>query len=83
MHAEQIALLPDLDPDFDPAGPRAKTTGLESRRFVLTGRKTANGEPIRARYSAGKPCDARCIYAKGPNCECSCSGANHGIGHTR
>lgn len=24
------------------------------------------------------PCDARCTNAKGPNCECSCGGANHG-----
>lgn len=25
-------------------------------------------------------CDARCLHAKGRNCECSCSGANHGAG---
>ena len=25
-------------------------------------------------------CDGRCIHAKGHNCECSCGGANHGIG---
>lgn len=24
-------------------------------------------------------CDARCMNAKGHNCECSCGGANHGI----
>ena len=24
-------------------------------------------------------CDARCTGARGPNCECSCGGANHGI----
>lgn len=23
-------------------------------------------------------CDARCTSAKGPNCECSCGGKNHG-----
>lgn len=23
-------------------------------------------------------CDARCTNARGPNCECSCGGANHG-----
>ena len=23
-------------------------------------------------------CGARCMAAKGPNCECSCSGVNHG-----
>lgn len=25
-------------------------------------------------------CDARCMSAKGFNCECSCGGKNHGIG---
>jgi len=25
-------------------------------------------------------CDARCMHAKGRVCECSCGGANHGIG---
>lgn len=23
-------------------------------------------------------CDARCMGSRGPNCECSCGGANHG-----
>lgn len=26
------------------------------------------------------PCDERCQYAMGPNCDCSCGGANHGCG---
>lgn len=25
-----------------------------------------------------RKCDARCQSAKGPNCECSCGGENHG-----
>jgi hypothetical protein len=25
-------------------------------------------------------CDARCVHARGANCECSCGGANHGKG---
>jgi len=25
-------------------------------------------------------CDARCMHAKGRNCECSCGGKNHGVG---
>lgn len=25
-----------------------------------------------------KPCDARCMGAVGPACDCSCAGANHG-----
>lgn len=28
----------------------------------------------------GVRCDARCMGAKGHNCECSCGGANHGRG---
>ena len=34
-------------------------------------------------FYAKKPslhkCDARCMSAKGHNCECSCGGKNHGI----
>jgi hypothetical protein len=26
------------------------------------------------------PCDARCVNARGPKCECGCMGANHGSG---
>lgn len=26
-------------------------------------------------------CDARCVNSKGPNCECSCGGENHGKSH--
>ena len=26
------------------------------------------------------PCDERCTGARGPNCECSCGGENHGTG---
>jgi len=25
-------------------------------------------------------CDARCYNAEGPDCDCCCGGANHGIG---
>jgi hypothetical protein len=31
-----------------------------------------------AKYPSLHQCGARCRAAKGPNCECSCSGANHG-----
>jgi ribosomal protein S18 acetylase RimI-like enzyme len=31
-------------------------------------------------YKDTIPCDARCYYAKGANCECSCGGQNHGAG---
>ncbi len=35
---------------------------------------------VKGTYKHGIRCDARCQYAKGPDCECSCSGANHGAG---
>lgn len=25
-------------------------------------------------------CDGRCVFARGPNCDCACRGANHGHG---
>lgn len=28
-----------------------------------------------------KPCDARCMGAVGPSCDCSCGGENHGGRH--
>jgi hypothetical protein len=28
-----------------------------------------------------KPCNAKCMGAVGPSCECSCGGKNHGGGH--
>ncbi|MFI6603846.1 hypothetical protein ACIBHX_47085 [Nonomuraea sp. NPDC050536] len=33
---------------------------------------------VRGLYVADKPCSPRCMGAAGPNCECSCSGKNHG-----
>lgn len=41
--------------------------------------------PITRRISFGinpslHKCDARCMNAKGNNCECACGGANHGKG---
>jgi hypothetical protein len=36
---------------------------------------------IKGTYSPDHKCDARCLNAKGPECTCSCGGANHGAGH--
>ncbi len=33
---------------------------------------------LRGTYSERKECNARCMGATGPLCECSCAGANHG-----
>lgn len=35
-------------------------------------------DEIAGRVVEDHPCDARCMCARGPNCECSCGGANHG-----
>ena len=45
--------------------------------------RPTRGATIRGQFSAAHRCDSRCIYAKGPDCECSCGGANHGAGHRR
>jgi hypothetical protein len=37
-------------------------------------------EPVRGTYSNGIRCDSRCQYARGPQCDCSCAGRNHGRG---
>jgi hypothetical protein len=46
-------------------------------------KRTTFGTAIRGRYSARVTCNAKCIYATGHDCECSCAGANHGAGHSR
>ncbi len=35
-------------------------------------------EPVNYKHKEGHKCDARCMNARGPNCECSCGGENHG-----
>jgi len=32
-------------------------------------------------HNAGIACNAKCVNATGPNCECSCAGDNHGGAH--
>lgn len=36
---------------------------------------------LHGKHNASKGCSARCMSATGPNCECSCAGANHGANH--
>lgn len=38
------------------------------------------GDTLRKFAGYTTPCDHRCTHAAGPNCECSCGGANHGSG---
>ena len=37
---------------------------------------------VRGTHNPDKACDARCTNATGPDCECSCTGANHGAAHS-
>jgi hypothetical protein len=48
-----------------------------------TCRRPTPGTPIRGTHNPARPCDARCMYAKGPTCVCACGGANHARGHYR
>jgi len=39
------------------------------------------GNVVKGTYSESYKCDARCMNAKGEDCQCQCAGANHGINH--
>lgn len=65
-----------------------KATKVADAKFVL--RCYAHGKVVKTRSkqlfgkvstSAKHHCDARCIWAVGPTCVCSCGGAGHGTGH--
>lgn len=36
---------------------------------------------LKATYNEAKPCNARCMGATGPACDCACAGINHGGRH--
>jgi hypothetical protein len=38
--------------------------------------------PVRGTHNARKTCNAKCLGATGPACDCSCAGENHGGHHT-
>lgn len=66
-------------------------TGLDADEHgisVMTGtRCRTHNRPLRwqrvqGSYSPGIRCDSRCQFARGPQCDCSCAGANHGRGWT-
>jgi hypothetical protein len=38
------------------------------------------GRTLEGQHNAKVRCDARCMGAKGHQCECACGGANHGAG---
>lgn len=45
------------------------------------GGSVKNWQRLQARISDKHVCGAKCLNSKGPSCECSCGGANHGSGH--
>lgn len=47
----------------------------------MTHKREIRWTPVNGSYSEEHVCDARCMNAKGPNCDCSCGGANHGRGY--
>ena len=51
-----------------PTGRRANGTRTQADRVIFYSLKPSRHK-----------CDARCMNARGHNCECSCGGANHGI----
>lgn len=40
-----------------------------------------DGHRVEGRLNTAIQCNARCMGATGPNCECSCAGQNHGAAH--
>lgn len=40
-----------------------------------------NWKSLKAAVSEKHVCGAKCIASKGPSCECSCGGKNHGSSH--
>jgi hypothetical protein len=40
--------------------------------------KRVSVKPVAGKVNPDVGCDARCMNATGPNCECVCGGANHG-----
>lgn len=54
-----------------------------SKHFSIeVGGRTYTGQSLNSRMDATVPCNAKCVDAAGPDCTCSCGGANHGSGLT-
>lgn len=61
---------------FRVAGDRRIQMGFD-HKCASCGREHARGNVVRG-FKTDHVCDARCMNATGPNCECSCGGKNHG-----
>jgi hypothetical protein len=60
--------------------PKASSAPWETPTSCETHGRRFRWEQVLGSYRDGIKCDARCQYAKGPACDCSCAGANHGAG---
>jgi hypothetical protein len=57
------------------------TTGLNFLRGLTCAECGSDDvwlKPVKGTYNEDVACDPRCMNARGPNCECSCNGSNHG-----
>jgi hypothetical protein len=57
-----------------------RESGLSMAPVCASHGRALRWQRIEGTHRPGIRCDARCQYAKGPDCECSCAGANHGRG---
>lgn len=95
-HATRVAEVDVQDLDSyrrNPAGELVTPNGTaydRSEPFILNGVAVSARCPehgiyrlslLNGTHNPEKGCDARCMNATGPNCDCSCGGANHGAGH--
>ena len=44
--------------------------------------KTVTTRQVIGTLNPSKACNAKCMCATGPSCECACGGANHGAGNS-
>lgn len=62
-----------LTPEQRPRDVRPACPGCGGSLYVPAGAEIVAQEN-------GQPCNAICMNARGPSCDCSCGGANHGAG---
>lgn len=66
----------------DGHGNRLDVHGFTGVPCLPCGHKMTKVAEVEGTYSDRKTCDARCVNAVGPSCECSCGGMSHGAGHS-
>jgi hypothetical protein len=55
--------------------------GASSFRVCPACKKMMVSTPVKGKYNPNHKCNAKCTNAISGVCDCSCGGANHGIGH--